>query len=626
MDFDMANKISDQIGRYEEAVKYADDDERDEINIYDYVSEEYREYVEQSQSYWGIISDKKKAPSAYLLYQGNIRKEIGLIKCKSESTKKEVITTVIDGMVAENYKFLKNDILKVDVVLLIHKIFERIGIPHFNVSELTRRVETDKKVWDLYANGFTIGLNQCEKESTTKKLINYKPKNISELTAFIAAIRPAFKSMYSKFESREPFDYGIPVFDRLIQTEQFPYSFILYQEQTMNTLNFAGFPIDQCYGIIKAIAKKHPEKVRPLKAKFIDGFQKKILQESDSTVEEAIEMSEKVWKIIDDSCGYGFNSSHAYCMALDSLYCAWLKANYTYEFYEVLLQHYSEKGNKDKVALIKKEMLVAFGIEEGYFRFGTDNRTFRADKENKVIYSALVGIKGLNQGLAVDLYKLSQKRTYTKFYELYKDLLKLRTLNSSKLNTLVGLGYFDCFAKPQKIYKFIDAATKLYERSQFNKANVDDNLVVNIQENSKETEKQYRNFDYDSALTKLWDELPNEDLKINEKMWFELERLGYVRTKVDIGSSYYFIQGYECKYKNPIITLYRMNDGHISTVKVKRSNYDNNPINVGDMIRIIDIKQEGRWKQDGTNEDGKPKWVQDHSNKESILRKWNTVK
>ena len=109
MDFQLANKISEQISDYDEAVKNADGDDKDSIDIYDYVDREYEDYIEQSKEYWGIISDKKKAPSAYLLYQGDIRKEIGLIKCKSESTKKEYITCVIDGAIAENYKFLKND-------------------------------------------------------------------------------------------------------------------------------------------------------------------------------------------------------------------------------------------------------------------------------------------------------------------------------------------------------------------------------------------------------------------------------------------------------------------------------------------------------------------------------------
>ena len=137
--------------------------------------------------------------------------------------------------------------------------------------------------------------------------MKYQPRNVSELSAFIAAIRPAFKSMYSKLENREDFSYDIPAFDKILQTEELPQSFILYQEQTMNTLNYAGFPIDECYGIIKAIAKKHPEKVRPLKERFINGFRDRIMEEG-TPKEKAEEDAARVWQIISDSCGYGFNS------------------------------------------------------------------------------------------------------------------------------------------------------------------------------------------------------------------------------------------------------------------------------------------------------------------------------
>lgn len=622
LDFDIANTISEQIGKYEEAMKYADDDEKDEIDLYDYVDKKYESYINASEKYWGIISDKKKAPSAYLLYQGNIRKEIGLIKCKSESTKKEYITCVIDGAIAENYKYLKNDILKVDVVLLIDKIFKRIGIEHFSVNKLLELVETDQKVWNLYANGYTIGLNQCEKESTTKKCMKYKPSNVSELSAFIAAIRPGFKSMYSKFESREQFDYGIPAFDKIIQTKQFPYSFIMYQEQTMNTLNYAGFPLDECYGIIKAIAKKHPEKVKPLKSKFIDGFRERIIADEGIEESKAQEMSEKVWQIINDSCGYGFNSAHAFCMALDSLYNAWQKANYPYEFYEVMLQHYSDKGNKDKVALIKEEMLRAYDIKEGKYSFGADNRTFKADKENKVIYSSLLGIKGLSQKCADDLYKLSQKESFDNFYDLFKAMKKIKSVNSGKVNVLVKIGYFDNFGKIGKIQKFLSITDDLYERSQFGKSDIKAEYLPYIMKYSEETEKQYRNFNYDAALYDIWNDLEDSDISLNEKLQNELELLGYVQTTVDnIPPEYAFVKEYECKFKNPKLTLYRLCNGDIEVVKVKRPKYDENPIHQGDIIKTIEASNEGRWYKDKDGE-----WQQDRNDEETILKKWSFVR
>lgn len=621
MDFDLANTISGQIEKYDEALKYADDDEKDDINIYDYVDEEYHSYIDASKKYQGIIMDKKKAPCAYLLYDGSIREEIGLIKCKSETTKKEYMTAVIDGAIAENYKFLKNDILKVDVVLLIDLIYKRIGLKHHTVNELMELVKNDQAVWDIYANGYTMGVNQVEKASTTRKSMKYKPRNVSELSAFIAAIRPAFKSMYSKLENREDFSYGIPAFDKILQTEELPQSFILYQEQTMNTLNYAGFPIDECYGIIKAIAKKHPEKVKPLKERFITGFKDKIMQDDGIPADKAEEDSARVWQIISDSCGYGFNSAHAYCMALDSLYNAYLKAHYPYEFYEVLLQTYSDKGKKDKVAELKQEMSKAFGIKEGEYKFGLDNRKFKADPDNQTIYPSLLSIKGLSQGCANDLYAMGQKK-YENFYELWKDMKKKKNLNSGKVNTLIEIGYFDDFGTIGKIKRFIDILDQLYDRSQFSKSNPPVEFLPIIRKYSEETDKQYRKFDYDAALTEIWENLEDIDIPFNERLKYELQNIGYVKTLVpDISPDYAFVQEFECKYKNPKLTLYRLCDGTTEVVKVRRKKYDEAPINVGDIIKTIECSEEGRWSKDQNGD-----WQQDNSDKESILKKWSFVR
>lgn len=621
MDFDLANTISGQIEKYDDALKYADDDEKDEIDIYDYVDEEYHSYIDASKKYQGIIMDKKKAPCAYLLYDGSIREEIGLIKCKSETTKKEYMTAVIDGAIAENYKFLKNDILKVDVVLLIDLIYKRIGLKHHTVNELMELVKNDQAVWDIYANGYTMGVNQVEKASTTRKAMKYKPRNVSELSAFIAAIRPAFKSMYSKLENREDFSYGIPAFDKILQTEELPQSFILYQEQTMNTLNYAGFPIDECYGIIKAIAKKHPEKVKPLKERFITGFKDKIMQDDGIPADKAEEDSARVWQIISDSCGYGFNSAHAYCMALDSLYNAYLKAHYPYEFYEVLLQTYSDKGKKDKVAELKQEMSKAFGIKEGEYKFGLDNRKFKADPDNQTIYPSLLSIKGLSQGCANDLYAMGQKK-YENFYELWKDMKKKKNLNSGKVNTLIEIGYFDDFGTIGKIKRFIDILDQLYDRSQFSKSNPPVEFLPIIRKYSEETDKQYRKFDYDAALTEIWETLDDIDIPFNERLKYELQNIGYVKTLVpDMSPDYAFVQEYECKYKNPKLTLYRLADGSTEIVKVRRKKYDEAPINVGDIIKTIECSEEGRWSKDNNGD-----WQQDNSDKESILKKWSFVR
>lgn len=51
-----------------------------------------------------------------------------------------------------------------------------------------------------------------------------------------------------------------------------------------------------------------------------------------------------------ENTSYLFNASHAVCVALDSLYGAYLKAHYPLEFYTALLSNYAQKGDKDRIS------------------------------------------------------------------------------------------------------------------------------------------------------------------------------------------------------------------------------------------------------------------------------------
>ena len=182
--FEIANEVSNQIKRYEMAVKHAEEDEKDDIDVYDYISPQYKDVFEGSKGYRGIISSWSIAPCAYLLYGGNIRKEIGLVRIKDN------LCCCMDGHWAERNHFLKNDLLTVKVVDLIYQIFHRIGMEPPSVTELLKWCATDDKVWDLYKRGATMCLNQVERSGTSARVAKYQPRNISELSAFIAAIRP----------------------------------------------------------------------------------------------------------------------------------------------------------------------------------------------------------------------------------------------------------------------------------------------------------------------------------------------------------------------------------------------------------------------------------------------------
>lgn len=333
--FEIANTISEQLKKYELDVKHADDDEKDDIDVFSYVPAEYHEQLRMSEKYLGMIDSISPHPCAYLLCQNDIRREIGIFRLSSKTGKKKTVyAAFIDGATAEAYGYLKNDLLKVDVVKVNAEAYKKIGIEQPTVPELLSMTAKDQDTWSMYAKGLTMGLNQAEKEKSTEKVKRYKPTNISELSAFVAGIRPAFQSMVNSLLDRHHFDYKIPALDKLLQTKEMPSSYILYQEQMMTVLQYAGFSAPESYAAIKAIAKKHPEKVLPLKARFLTGFAEKLIAEGVDAA-TASQTSDKVWVIISDACGYGFNSSHSVAVALDSLYTAYAKAHYPLETYTV---------------------------------------------------------------------------------------------------------------------------------------------------------------------------------------------------------------------------------------------------------------------------------------------------
>lgn len=262
IEFEEANEITKQLQNYELDVKHAiennsddpDYDVESDVRIDSYVDEKYLDLIEDSKQYRNIVVSISPHPCAHLLLDKDIRREIGVIRVKAKSGNKDAVyAAFIDGRTADSYNYLKADFLRVDVVKIIAETFAAIGLPVLTVDELLDSVKNDQNVWDLYWNGFTQGLNQCEREKSSQRCSIYKPRNVEELTAFVAGIRPGFKSMLDTFINRRRFSYGIPSLDRLLQTEAIPDSFLEFDEQILVILKAAGIPGPKAYATTKAI-------------------------------------------------------------------------------------------------------------------------------------------------------------------------------------------------------------------------------------------------------------------------------------------------------------------------------------------------------------------------------------
>lgn len=584
LDFDEANMVSDQIKEYESELKYAETEEdKEHIDVHDFIDPKYHKIYDESLKYLNLVNSVSVHPCAWLIFSDeDIKKEFGLIKTKSSSGNENICVNC-DGLFAEKYKLLKNDWLKVDVVNLIYDIYEKIGKEPDEVSELIDICNGDDETWSIYKNGLSIGINQFEKKSTSLKGMRYSPKNPSESCAFIAAIRPGFQSNYSQFESRQPFSYGIETLDNLIQTEEFPQSYMLYQENAMQVMEYAGIPISDTYDVIKNIAKKRYDKVIKNKDRFIKGMKKRIIEVEKRDAKEATKISNMIWQIIEDSSKYSFNCSHSYCMAADSLYGAYLKSHYPLQFYTSFMQIMEEKGDKDRIGLAQSEAQKAFSIKFPPFKFGQDNRKITLNTKTNEINKSLKTIKGFGEKVAEDLYNLSQLYQGNNFC----DLLVCASDNgiiSSKFEQLIKINYFSDFGKNKKLHDFYLEFTK--GKNRYSKT---------LTEKSKNKRLP--------ELYSLLESLPNKNYLIQQQVKNELEILNEIQTSFPVNKNYGVAINLDLKY-SPKIEFQNLLTGERKTFKIKKSIYNEFPINKSDILLFKKVAKKNAMTRNEEN-----KWV-----------------
>ena len=597
-----ANEVSKQIDRYETAKKHAEDGEN--VDIHFYIDPKYKDLIDGCQKYLGIYDTAKGHPCGCLCYEGDIESEIGISLCKSEATGKEVLVANIESGTIDAFGYLKQDYLVVDSVGLTYDVYKEAGLEPFTVNELLAKIEHDDATWQIYSDGYTQCVNQCEQLKSTQKVMRYKPKNISELTQFIAAIRPSFQSMYHTFESRQHFDYGIKALDDLLQDEYCSSSFILYQESLMKVLGFAGFPMSETYTIIKAISKKKDYIIKDARPKFITNFAKAILDTGETNdIDKAHELAEEVWTIIENSASYGFNSAHAYCMAIDSVTIAYLKAHYPLEFYKCVLQRFTDKGEKDKVSLIKQEMLKR-GYKLKDIQFGDDNRQFNIDRVNNCIVQTMTSIKDMPKTAPQALYELGQKGIKNRA-DLYQALMNDSRINSKACDILFKLGYFSKLcSNPNRLMAEYEIYQKYISTKVLTKSKFNDTMIEQIRQCAgKESDKQFRDIDNKKLISLFIKQATIQPYNIAQQIKWQIELLGYSNlTDSTRDANDWIITNLEKNsYGSVFLSLYNICYGANRRYKLSKQYVNkSSELSVGDVVRCV-LAERNKWRK---NENG----------------------
>lgn len=526
--------------------------------------DKWKNIIKESEHFVGVVESISPSPCSMLLYNKPVREEIGLIKTK------DGICCNLDGYNCDKYKYLKNDYLTVRIWSLIRQTCELAGISIPTISELDELL--NDKTFNIYKEGLTCTINQADSDFGTSKVKDYKPKNVSEVSAFVAAIRPGFASLLDNFIDRKHYTTGVNELDELLDDS---YHYMMYQESIMKYLIWLGIKESESYDIIKKIAKKKfkEKELNELKSRLHDNWFHVVGKE---------EGFEDTWKVVEDSSRYAFNASHSLSYAYDSLYGAYLKANYPLEYYTVAFNNY--EGDIERTTKLTKE-LEYFKIKLENPKFRKSGAKYSLDKKTNSIYKGINSIKFLNESVANYLYSLKGNK-YKTFTDLLIDLQG--NINSKQLNILISLDFFSEFGKSAKLIKTYENFQNIYSKKQLSK----DKFFGDIYEKyaSKVTAKKYMYDDVVPLLYALEKKVENKELPIVDRIrcWYDnvgncnLIDKNYTREVV--------ILDIDNKYATKI-RCYCINNSHDTWIKIGKKAYKNNPIEVGDLVYLDEMVQ-----------------------------------
>lgn len=479
--------------------------------------------IEDSKIFRGVIESIAPSPCSFLLLDKPISEEVGLVKVG------DVICCALDGYNCDVYKYLKNDYLTVKVYEIIERVYKLIGRPIDNISTLVNNC--DEKVWDIYAKGLTTTINQADSDLGKQTLKRYKPTSLAEISAWVAAIRPGFASLLDNFLDRQYYSTGVKELDDILEDS---FHYLIYQESIMKYLVFLGIEEKGTYDIIKKIAKKKfkEKELEDLQEQLEEGWIKKVGKLGGFV---------ETWQVVQDAAHYSFNASHSLSVAIDSLYGAYLKANYPLEYFTVVLSMYS--NDMERTANLIGE-LPYFDIKLETIKFGKSGSDYTMNKENNTIYKGIASIKYCNNQIADELLELS-KNKYKSFIELLTDIKSKTSLNSRQLSILTGLNFFKEFGENKYLLNIIDLYDKFSSCKQIKKDRLEELGLTEFlmkKYSNKETAALYKEIDNIGLISELVKKFENKPMGIIEHIKFEKEYLEYVTyTNDKVNEKYYII-------------------------------------------------------------------------------------
>ncbi|HVB57696.1 MAG TPA: DNA polymerase III subunit alpha [Candidatus Acidoferrales bacterium] len=255
---------------------------------------------------------------------------------------KDEITTQYDMNALERIGLLKMDFLGLTTLTVLDDAVRLIQQNRGAAVDLSSLALDDAATYALFSRGDTTGIFQFESHGMRDILRRYQPTRLEDLTALNALYRPGpiqggmIDDFIARKHGKKKVTYDLPALEEILSET---WGVILYQEQVMQIANrLAGFSLGDADLLRRAMGKKKPEEMAAQREKFLTGCAARKVPHKKA---------EKIFDLMAEFAGYGFNKSHSCAYALLAYQTAWLKTHYPLEFMAAMLT--SETGNTEKV-------------------------------------------------------------------------------------------------------------------------------------------------------------------------------------------------------------------------------------------------------------------------------------
>jgi DNA polymerase III subunit alpha len=370
-------------------------------------------------------------------------------------TKNDEIVTAFDMVAIEKMGLLKMDFLGLTTLTILTDTLKLIAQTRGTPITLEGIPLEDEETYQkVFHKGLTSGVFQFESHGMRDVLRRYQPNSIEHLTALNALYRPGPMAMIDDFierkQGRRKIEYELPELKEILEETL---GVFVYQEQVMQAANrIAGYSLGEADLLRRAMGKKKPEEMAAQRERFVEGAARRKFPPKKI---------EKIFDLMAQFAGYGFNKSHSAAYALLAYHTAYLKTHYPVEFMAALLT--SVTGSTDDVVKYINECReMGIAVEAPDINVSDANFT----PHGEAIRFGLAAVKNVG-GNAIESIVTARKKLgrFKSIYEFCENV-DLRLLNKRVLESLIKSGAMDSLGRRAQLMSVLDRAMDRAQKAQ----------------------------------------------------------------------------------------------------------------------------------------------------------------